>query len=201
MKDEDVDQYFKMLDRSLFLEEDYKTMADGDSPLPIGFAQTISQPSLVVEMTKLLRPRRNSKVLEIGTGSGYQTAFLARFTGLVYTVELIPELSKRAKETLDSLGFENIYYKVGDGSYGWNNQAPFDRIMVTCAVKSLPLELINQLSNNGKMVVPMGDEENQVLTLIEKNEKGNLNITRMMRVRFVEMKGKYGFTKERLNSY
>ncbi len=200
MKDEDLDKYFKTLDRSLFLKEEYKDMADGDSPLPIGHSQTISQPSLVVEMTKLLRPRRNSKVLEIGTGSGYQTAFLARFTGSVYTVEFIPELSESAKIVLDSLGFENIHFKVGDGSYGWNEYAPYNRIMVTCAVKSLPLELISQLAINGKMVIPMGDEEEQVLTLIEKNEKGNLNITKMMRVRFVEMKGKYGFKKEKLNT-
>lgn len=200
MKDRDVDSFYKTLDRALFLQDEYKTLAYGDSPLPIGFSQTISQPSLVVEMTKLLAPRRNSKVLEIGTGSGYQTAFLAHFTGEVYTVERIPELSERAKKTLDDLELKNIHYRIGDGSYGWSVHAPYDRIMVTCAVKSLPLELISQLKKGGKMVLPMGDEDNQVLTVIEKNENGNLNMTRMMRVRFVEMIGKYGFTKEILNN-
>ena len=200
MKDKDVDEYFKTLDRALFLKDEYKILAQGDSPLPIGFSQTISQPSLVVEMTKMLAPRRNSKVLEIGTGSGYQTAFLAHFTGEVYTVERIAQLSEGAKKVLDGLGFENIHYRVGDGSYGWGTHAPYDRIMVTCAVKSLPLDLISQLKNNGKMVLPMGDSDHQVLTLIEKNEKGTLTITRAMRVRFVEMMGKYGFTKEYLNT-
>ena len=200
MKDVDVDKFFKTLDRSLFLKDEYKDMADGDSPLPIGHSQTMTQPSLIVEMTKLLRPRRNSKVLEIGTGSGYQTAFLARFTGCVYTVESIPELSEGAKRVLDSLKFENIHFKVGDGSYGWSEHAPYDRIMVSCAVKSLPLDLISQLAPNGKMVIPMGDQENQTLTLIEKNENGNLNISRIMRVHFVEMTGKYGFSKEKLNA-
>ncbi len=198
MRDEEVEKFFKSIDRSLFIKDEYKSLAGEDSPLPIGFSQTISQPSLVLEMTKLLGLRKDVKVLEIGTGSGYQTSFLAKFSSVVYTVELIPELSERAKIALDSLGFNNIHYKVGDGSDGWNEYAPFDRIMVTCAVESLPLNLISQLAVNGRMVIPMGDRANQVLTLIEKNEKGNLNMTRMMRVVFVEMKGKYGYTKEHL---
>lgn len=192
MKDE-IEKYWRDLDRSLFLNEENVKYAEVDSPLPIGFGQTISQPSLVLEMTKLLCPDENSKVLEIGTGSGYQTALLARFSKHVFTVELIRELSDAAKTRLDKIGATNVSYRIGDGSIGWPEEALFDRIMVTAGAGSIPEELINQLSNAGVMVVPVGQRMNQRLIRIIKDKKGRLRYEDKGGVVFVEFKGKYGF--------
>lgn len=123
---QELESYFRSLDRSFFVEDNMKRYADLDEPLPIGFGQTISQPSLVLEMTKLLAPEKDSKVLEIGTGSGFQTAILARMSAKVYTVERIDELMEKAKKRLEILNFTNIYYKVGDGSRGCQEYAPYD---------------------------------------------------------------------------
>lgn len=160
----------------------------------IGFGQTISQPTLVAEMTRLLSPELTSRVLEIGTGSGYQTAFLAEFSQQVFTVERIPELSETAKERLDRIGYRNIQYRIGDGSIGWPEEAPFDRIIVTAAAGRLPSELTSQLAANGRMIIPVGPPGSQELLLVTRNEQGQLQETVVERVVFVELKGKYGWT-------
>ena len=172
-----------------------KEYASQNTPLPIGFGQTISQPSLVLEMTKLLEPKKNSKVLEIGTGSGFQTAILAKMSYEVYTVERIIELMENAKRRLNELNFTNIYYKDGDGSFGWQEYAPYDRIMVTAAAGTLPEELVNQLANNGRMVIPIGPRNLQELKLVTKTDTGKVNIETIELVRFVELKGKYGWKR------
>ena len=135
-----LENFFYNLDRSFFIDNEYKKFADNDSPLPIGFEQTISQPSLVLEMTRLLSPEKDSKVLEIGTGSGYQTSILAEFAKVVYSVERIRELSKKAQDRLSKLGYNNIFFKIDDGSIGWKENSPFDRIMVTAAAGKIPEE-------------------------------------------------------------
>lgn len=168
-----------------------KDLATFDQALPIGFEQTISQPSLVLEMTLALDLQPGLKVLEIGTGSGFQTALLAAFSESVYTIERIEELQKRAKERLDQLDFHNIHFKLGDGSEGWEEQAPFDRIMVTAAASEVPKELLEQLSRDGKMVIPVGSSFSQELRLIEKDHNGKMHSTLLNEVLFVPLKGKY----------
>ncbi|WP_275450133.1 protein-L-isoaspartate(D-aspartate) O-methyltransferase [Thermoclostridium stercorarium] len=178
---------------SFFVDDDMKKYAHLDEPLPIGFGQTISQPSLVLEMTRLLSPEKDGKVLEIGTGSGFQTAILAKMSAEVFTVERIPELMEKARERLETLNFTNVRYKVGDGSLGWPEYAPYDRIMVTAAACALPDELVEQLANGGRMVIPIGPPDLQELKLITKTGNGDIRITTVEFVRFVELKGKYGW--------
>ena len=190
-----LETYFRSLDRSLSVGNDMKKHASHDMPLPIGFGQTISQPSLVLEMTQLLEPENDSKVLEIGTGSGFQTALLAKMSAEVYTVERINKLAEEAKKRLDALNFSNIYYKIGDGSTGWQEHAPYDRIMVTAAAGLLPDELVNQLANGGRMVIPIGPSTFQELKLITKTDHGEINIKTVEWVRFVELKGPYGWVE------
>ncbi len=185
--------FFLQLDRAFFIDNKNKEYAYLDTPLPIGYEQTISQPSLVLEMTYLLAPDKECKVLEIGTGSGYQTALLAEFSGQVYTVERIKELAEKAREKLTQLGYSNIAYKIGDGSQGWTENAPYDRIIVTAAAQETPPELIKQLKPGGKMVIPVGPRGMQELLLITKDQAGEVNRETVGEVRFVEMKGKYGW--------
>lgn len=194
MDEKALSRFFQQLDRRLFLGSAAIPFASLDQPLPIGFGQTISQPTLVAEMTRLLSPEPTSRVLEIGTGSGYQTAFLAAFSQQVFTVELVPELSETAKDRLDRLGHRNIQYRIGDGSIGWPEEAPFDRIIVTAAAGRLPSELTNQLAANGRMIIPVGPLGSQELLLVTRNEQGQLQETGIERVTFVELKGKYGWT-------
>lgn len=196
MKYEELEAFFRSLDRSLFLDDEYKVHAYVDRPLPIGFEQTISQPSLVLLMTYLLRPEKDSRVLEIGTGSGYQTCILAEFSKEVYTIERIPDLSQKAEERLNEMGYRNIHFKTGDGSLGWPEEAPFDRIMVTAAAASLPFELISQLKEEGMMLIPVGPQDFQELQLVRKKKDGTIEVETVEMVRFVEMKGKYGWNKE-----
>jgi protein-L-isoaspartate(D-aspartate) O-methyltransferase len=190
-----LEKNFQSLDRSFFVEDDMKKYADLDEPLPIGFGQTISQPSLVLKMTQLLAPEKDSKILEIGTGSGFQTAILAKTSAKVFTVERIDELMEKARKRLAALGFSNIYFKVGDGSMGWQEYAPYDRIMVTAAARVLPDELVKQLANGGRMIIPIGPPHLQELKLITKTDDGNIKIKTVGTVRFVEFKGKYGWTE------
>lgn len=185
--------FFNRLDRSLFLNEDYKELAERDRPLPIGYGQTISQPSLVCWMTQLLDLDKSHKVLEIGTGSGYQTAFLAEFSAQVYTVERIAALSNKAQIRLAELGYSNIQYKIGDGSEGWNEFAPYDRIIVTAGAGNLPEPLVNQLKLEGRMLIPVGIKEVQELLLVQKDETGKVTTEPVDRVIFVELHGKYGW--------
>lgn len=193
MDKEALKKYFHFLDRAYFLDESQNKEAVLDHPLPIGFGQTISQPTLVLKMTELLGLEKSHKVLEIGTGSGYQTAFLAQFAKKVYTVERIEELSHKAQKRLDGLGFGNIHYKIGDGTYGWKEKAPFDRIMVTAAAVRLPKALASQLAPGGKMVIPVGEEALQRLFLVEKDEEGYIHVEAVEWVRFVSLVGEDGF--------
>jgi protein-L-isoaspartate(D-aspartate) O-methyltransferase len=189
--DEALLQFFTSLDRSLFLGMQYKGLAKLDRPLPIGLGQTISQPSLVLYMTQQLDLKKNQKVLEIGTGSGYQSAFLAEFCAELYTVELLAELQKQAKERLRGLGYHNIHYKVGDGSLGWAEHAPYERIMVTAAAKRMPLPLIEQLAPGGIMIIPVGPLGWQELMQVSKDSEGNIEQKKLLDVAFVELVGKY----------
>lgn len=192
-KGNEVYEFYENLDRSIFIDNEYKEYADYNSPLPIGYEQTISQPSLVCEMTMILGIDKNKKVLEIGTGSGYQTAFLANFAKEVYTVERIEELSEKAQIRLKDLGYNNVKFKIGDGSKGWNEYAPFDRIIVTAGAGAMPQELIMQLDSYGRLLVPVGKRGSQKLMLVQKDMHGNVKETSLGKVTFVELKGDYGW--------
>lgn len=187
--------FFNSLDRSFFIDNEFKNYAHLDRALPIGYEQTISQPSLVLKMTNFLNLNKNCRVLEIGTGSGYQTAFLAEFSKKVYTIERIKELAESARKKLEHLGYENIFYQVGDGSEGWTEHAPYDRIIVTAAAERIPEELVNQLGTGGIMIVPVGSPGLQQLKLITRGQEGKIHIDTIGKVVFVEMKGKYGWTE------
>lgn len=189
-------EFFYSLDRKFFIEGKLKEYAHFDRALPIGFKQTISQPSLVLYMTLELDIGKNHRVLEIGTGSGYQTAFLAEFGQEVYTVERIEVLSKKAQQRIAELGYENVYYKIGDGSEGWLENSPYDRIMVTAGAGEIPQSLIAQLKVNGRMIIPVGEKDLQELLLITKDKKGGIISKSLGEVRFVELKGGYGWKQE-----
>ena len=195
MSKKSLKEFFKSLDRSFFIDNEFKGCAGLDRALPIGYEQTISQPSLVLKMTEQLSLNENCKVLEIGTGSGYQTAFLAEFSKEVYSIERIEELGKKAREKLEKLAYNNIYYKIGDGSEGWPEYAPYDRIMVTAAAETVPDELIEQLAIGGIMIIPVGPEGSQRLQKITKSHDGQIKTETITYVVFVKMKGKYGWTK------
>jgi len=187
---EKIIDYFRKLDRSYFMEIN-KQFAEIDNAFPIGYGQTISQPSLVLSMTLLLDLCSESKVLEIGTGSGYQTALLAPFSKEVYTVERIEELHKKAVKRLNKLDFDNIHFNHGDGSLGWQENAPYDRIIVTAAASILPNELIDQLAPEGKMIIPVGPSGVQELLMISKDAQGKVHKELIEYVRFVRLIGKY----------
>jgi len=171
--------------RHLFVPEQMKELAYGDEPLPIGEGQTISQPYIVAYMTETLKLTGREKVLEIGTGSGYQTAILAELAREVYTVELIPELSRRAQKVLSELGFQNIHFLVGDGTRGWPENAPYEAILVSAAPATVPRSLIDQLKDNGRMIIPVGTDY-QELVLIRKIMDG-WEEERLIGVRFVPL--------------
>ncbi len=185
--------FFQKLDRSAFIDNDFNVFATVDEALRIGYDQTISQPSLVLEMTKLLDPEKDSKVLELGTGSGYQTAILAEFSKQVYTIERIEELSATAQKRLENMGYQNIFFKTGDGSVGWSEHAPYDRIMVTAAASQIPPELIEQLNAGGRMIIPVGPPDMQELILVTKDLDEKVSRQHMGNVRFVELIGRYGW--------
>ena len=162
--------------------------ATDDAALPIGYGQTISQPYIVAFMTELLAVERHHNVLEIGTGSGYQTAVLASLSDVVHSVEIVPELAARAARVLARLGYARVALKQGDGYQGWAEQAPFDRIMVTAAPAEIPRALVEQLAARGRMVVPVGpSRDTQYLTLVTKDDAGKLRYQRRLPVRFVPM--------------
>ncbi|MGI6467188.1 MAG: protein-L-isoaspartate(D-aspartate) O-methyltransferase [Sphaerochaetaceae bacterium] len=191
MKNNELVNFFQNLDRSKFLDNEYAHRAHIDAPLPIGHGQTISQPSLVLYMSEQLFLNKDDKVLEIGTGSGYQTIFLAHFAKVVYTVELIETLSLKAQKRLSEMGYNNIYYKIGDGSVGWVENQPFDKIVVTAAAKRIPTAIVEQLGPNGIMIAPVGSGYYQKLLKITKDKDGNVSQSSLLDVSFVELKGKY----------
>ncbi len=171
--------------RHKLVPEEMLPYAYEDTPLPIGMEQTISQPYMVAFMTQAIRPQPGMKVLEIGTGSGYQAAVLAEIVDTVYTIETVEPLAKRAKSKLDEMGYSNILYKVGDGFHGWEEHAPFDAILVTAAPEEIPPKLLEQLKEGGKMVIPVGKSQNQQLRVVEKKKNGKVKSTNVMPVRFV----------------
>ena len=173
--------------RHKFIPEELRGLAYDDAPVPIGMEQTISQPYIVALMTELLGLGEKDKVLEVGTGSGYQTAIIAEHGCDVYTVEIHGSLSLNAQKVLGELGYRNIHFKVGDGYRGWEEYSPFDAIIVTAAPEHTPQPLIDQLSENGRMVIPVGDLY-QDLLLIEKTKSG-IKETSVTPVRFVPMTG------------
>lgn len=179
--------------RHIFVPKEREEEAYEDYPLPIGFNQTISQPYMVAVMTEYLEPKEDDVVLEIGTGSGYQTAILSYLVKKVYTVERECELLERAKKTLESLGFDNIKYKCGDGSKGWELYAPYDKIIVTAASPSIPSPLIEQLKNNGIIVIPVGSRWVQDLVVAKKDEESKIKIEKKFECTFVPLIGEYGF--------
>ena len=175
--------------RELFLPPELRARSQEDQPLPIGYAQTISQPSLVAYMTDILAPEERSRVLEIGTGSGYQTAILAEIAAEVFTIERVPELAATAQTRLADLGYRNIHFRTGDGALGWPEMTPFDAIMVTAAAPALPPAWIQQLANGGRLLAPVGSvaDDNQVLVLVEKDFEGKVRHEKLQAVRFVPL--------------
>ncbi|MDY0098032.1 MAG: protein-L-isoaspartate(D-aspartate) O-methyltransferase [Bacteroidales bacterium] len=174
--------------RHLFVPEEYINEAYDDNPLPIGYGQTISQPYIVAYMTEAVQPTPRKNALEIGTGSGYQAAILAEIVKSVFTIEIIPELASEAEERLEKLGYKNIKAKFGDGYKGWPEYGPFDIIVVTAAAEQIPQPLIDQLAENGRLVIPVGEPSAiQELVLIEK-KRGKIEKRRLIFVRFVPFK-------------
>jgi len=173
--------------RHLFVPEGHRRVAYGDHPLPIGNGQTISQPYIVAFMTEALKLEPGDRVLEIGTGSGYQAAVLAEIVQEVYSIEIVERLGKRAQEILGQLGYSNIHIRIGDGYRGWPEKAPFDAIIVTCAPTQIPQPLVDQLVEGGRMVIPVGREGSvQRLVVGVKTDEG-LQMEEAMLVRFVPM--------------
>jgi len=186
-----IDAFLKV-ERHRFIPEELRGSAYADYPVPIGEGQTISQPYIVALMTECLDLSGDEEVLEIGTGSGYQAAILAELSSQVYSIERFPSLGERAESLLQNLGYINIKIKVGDGTLGWPEEAPFSRIIVTAAAPEVPLPLAEQLSEGGKMILPLGETFSQVLTLIEK-KKGQLKAESICGCVFVPLIGKFGY--------
>ncbi|MGQ9470263.1 MAG: protein-L-isoaspartate(D-aspartate) O-methyltransferase [Candidatus Aminicenantales bacterium] len=185
VKDEKVIRAMRRIPRHLFVPREMVEYAYNDEPVAIGEGQTISQPYIVAYMTEVLNLSENDRVLEIGTGSGYQTAVLAEIAKEVYTVEIIPSLSLKAKELLANLGYSNVFFKIGDGTYGWVEKAPYEAIIVTAAPATFPRHLEEQLKTGGRMVIPVG-ETFQELYLIRR-EKTGLKKQKLLPVRFVPL--------------
>ena len=173
--------------RHRFVSKIYRSMAYTDNPLPIGHGQTISQPYIVALMTQLLRVNIKHKVLEIGTGCGYQTAILSILSKKVITLELLNGLSKASQKRLVNLGYKNITFHCADGKRGWEKEAPFDRILVSAAPKNIPELLIEQLAPEGYMVVPVGSSYDQFIHIITKDKNDQVNIKKSTPVRFVPL--------------
>jgi protein-L-isoaspartate(D-aspartate) O-methyltransferase len=174
--------------RHEFVPADLQSSAHADTPLPIGHGQTISQPYMVAEMTRQLNLKPDSRVLEVGTGSGYQAALLTEFTTHVYTIEIVRPLAEAARDRLKRLGYEPVVVRAGDGYYGWREKAPFDAIIVTCAAGQIPPPLVEQLAPGGRMVIPVGGVFfTQSLMLVEKDKDGTVRSRSLMPVRFVPL--------------
>ncbi len=192
--DVNVIQAFQKVPRHLFVNEALMDQAYGDFPLPIGEKQTISQPYIVAEMTQALEVSKESRVLEIGTGSGYQAAILSEIVSRVYTIERIHSLFIKARKLFDKLHYHNILTKYSDGSSGWKDESPFDGIIVTAGAPEIPESLIDQLSTGGRMVIPVGDQYSQKLIKLYKDEKG-IHKVDLGGCRFVKLVGTHGWNE------
>ena len=185
--DATVLQVMGRVPRHLFVPERLREYAYIDHPLPIGSEQTISQPYIVAYMTQALELEPTDKVLEIGTGSGYQAAVLGEIAEQVFSIEILPELARQAEALLEKLGYENIQVRAGDGYLGWPEEAPFDAIIVTAAPEHVPPALVEQLAEGGRMIIPVGDENQELLRLVRTG--GKVREERLLPVRFVPMTG------------
>jgi protein-L-isoaspartate(D-aspartate) O-methyltransferase len=188
LKDARVLAAMSKVPREEFVPADSRSASYEDAPLPIGYDQTISQPYIVAFMTEKLQLKSNNRVLEVGTGSGYQAAVLAELVADVYTIEIVEPLAKNAEATLQRLGYQNAHVKAGDGYSGWPEHAPFDAIIVTCAPNHVPQKLTDQLKDDGRMIIPVGERFAQQLYLLEKKD-GRLRESAVLPVRFVPMAG------------
>jgi len=180
--------------RHLFVDDAMRGRAYGDHPLPIGAGQTISQPYIVAYMTQALNLTGSEKVLEIGTGSGYQAAVLSRLCEQVYTVERINSLLAGARRVFDKIRYYNIRAKLDDGTLGWPDEGPFDVIVVTAGGPEVPAPLVEQLADNGRLIMPVGDQHTQELQLVEKKD-GEVNVHYLASVRFVNLVGEHGWNR------
>jgi len=192
ISDERVLAAMRRVPRHLFVQEALRDRAYGDHPLPIGEEQTISQPYIVGLMTSLLELTGREKVLEVGTGSGYQTAVLAGLARRVCSIERLPRLAERARATLEALGYDNVWVRVGNGALGWPDEAPFDRILVAAGGPAVPPPLFQQLVEGGRLVLPIGDAENQTLTVVD-NDRGRMRTRAVGDCKFVKLVGKYAW--------
>ncbi len=194
IKNERLLAAFLKVERHKFVSSDLRPSAYSDFPLPIGEGQTISQPYIVALMTECLDLSGSEKILEIGTGSGYQTAILAELAKEVYTIERFKHLALQAEDLFKELGYNNIKLRVGDGTLGWAEGAPFERIIITAASPRVPLPLAEQLKDGGKMVLPLGESFSQVLTVVEKKNQ-KIEYKEICGCVFVPLVGKYGWNK------
>lgn len=195
IKDLSVMEVLSRVPRHLFVNSSLQHRAYGDCPLPIGENQTISQPYIVALMTQVLDLKGGERVLEIGTGSGYQTAILAELAAHVFTIERVKPLVKKTKELLEGLKYKNIVFKTFDGTYGWRDQSPFDAILISAATPSIPKSLIEQLADKGRLVAPVGERESQDLIVLNKN--GNKVMERKIgSCKFVPLIGKFAWSEE-----
>ncbi len=181
----------RLVPRHMFVPKEYQDLAYRNSPLLIGHNQTISQPFIVAHMSELLELKPEHRVLEIGTGSGYQAAVLGELCEHVYSIEIVAPLGKKATKLLEELGYDQVQVRIGDGYEGWPEAAPFDRIIVTCAPESIPQALLDQLATGGRMVIPVGGQfETQYMVEVTKDKKGRISRKEHYPVRFVPMTGK-----------
>ncbi len=187
VRDKRVLDAFLKIPRHIFVGPDQRPLAYEDHPLPIEHDQTISQPYIVALMTEALELKGDEKVLDIGTGSGYQTAILAELAGHVYTIERFEKLSRSASIMLDELGYDNVTYRIGDGTKGWPEEAPFDGILAAAASEKIPPALLEQLAPGGKLVIPVGDMGGQELLVISKDSRGNINRESLGGCRFLPL--------------
>lgn len=192
VKNEAVLKVMRRVPRHEFVPDNQKSRAYADSPLPIGYDQTISQPYIVAYMTELLNPQKEHKVLEVGTGSGYQAAVLAERVDHVYTIEIIKALGESAEKRLKHLGYKNVTVKIGDGYFGWEEHAPYDAIIITAAADHIPPPLVRQLKPGGIMCIPVGGRfQVQNLTVVKKAADGSVTTKQVMPVSFVPLTGKH----------
>jgi protein-L-isoaspartate(D-aspartate) O-methyltransferase len=185
--DERVIDVMLRVPRHLFVPAPLAPYAYRDTPLPIGFDKTISQPFMVALMTDLLALQPHETVLEVGTGLGYQTAILAELCGQVWSVEIVEEFSSHAEALLQALGYANVGLRVGDGSRGWLEHAPFDKVLLTVAAERPPPALVEQLKPGGRMVLPLGPQDAQLLTVVDKDSAGRLETRKLIPVRFTQL--------------
>ncbi len=190
--DQRVLEAMRKVPRHMFVDEALQEQAYSDHPLPIGDKQTISQPYVVAWMTETLKLLGREKILEIGTGSGYQAAILAELGSRVFSIERLPALAYRANQTLQKLGYKNVIVRVADGTLGWPDEAPFDAIIVTAGAPKVPQPLVDQLAMGGRLVIPTGDRLSQELMLVERVPEG-IRKTNLGGVRFVDLVGKWAW--------